>query len=309
MSRIAARCRASPRDDISSHICFILQFNIDKTAKTYTVIEVSDAWDGYEEYLNETAEGAYGNSQSTKNHIYVYFDKDLNGNAKEGYASIKAEVLDSFNSYRSIISGCQKYIYDRSAQTVTITNVLVGKSTGGSERVNVILKVSADKATIWLDDSENARLYSPSSNQDWVSTGTVNTLGQPKSSTVETVSYTGTGALYDGDSNLGNYAAITLVLNQDANGNLVDGTASFVVKSFGSPIISVSTTYEMTSTQITLKDAKTGNVRAGNVITSDIVFTINADGSLACSGRYNSTSSNDKSAAVDMDGVTLTKSE
>lgn len=154
-------------------------FNIDTSKHTYTEVFANNVWTGAASYSIGNASGAYEGVATNKAVISVTFDKNLFGDPYAGYIafSIMIDPGDGLG-YRSAVSACPKYTYDRSAGTITLPNVLVGTGVGtNSERRTLVLRVSSDLQTMWLDsDVCGDKIYSTGSYKHYVYTGTTNTL-------------------------------------------------------------------------------------------------------------------------------------
>ena len=154
---------------------------VDFSAKTYAEM-TSDEWDGEESYSLNEATGKYGNQEEAAIHtMSVAFDQDLRGNSMPGYAAIKTDFVSTggLRTTGGIADIC-KYIYNEKAGTVTVTNVLAGTSASTSGKRNLTFVVSADKQSMYLDDSKEDRIYGIGRDGSYWLTGEVNTLLAPE---------------------------------------------------------------------------------------------------------------------------------
>ena len=91
---------------------------------------------------------------------------------EKGQAKIQARFFGPYNSddpyaYGSeeLINDTQAYVYDSSAETLIISNVLQGKSGAwGSERKDIVFEVSPDKGSLtftidWIISTANPNKY------------------------------------------------------------------------------------------------------------------------------------------------------
>lgn len=125
-----------------------VKYLIDATAHTYSETQADDSWDGP---VHLYAQSDYGfnkdlSSDWIKGYVYVDMDRDYSGNAKPGYALIKLFVPERFGSRDEIVGDCVPYVYDKSAGTLVLSQVLQGKSDDwGQVRYDVNFTVSADQ--------------------------------------------------------------------------------------------------------------------------------------------------------------------
>ncbi len=153
-------------------------FAIDSSAKTYTET-ISDPWDGQEEYTLTGARGAFrGGELNDNNSMSVKFTK----NAKGKYvAQIRFTIkrTDGFSGQDGIADDCS-ILYDAKNATVTVTNVYMGTSATSTGKGTIKLKVSADKYSLWVDDTDSDRIFATGNVNSYLLTGTINTMTAPK---------------------------------------------------------------------------------------------------------------------------------
>lgn len=260
------------------------QFTIDTTNHTFAE-ETGDEWDGATHYNLANARGAYQtNPENTKNSIDVVLDHNLVGADKPGYASITVYINrnDGMGSLAAI-TGCEKYVYNAAKSTLTITNVYVGEGTTGYKRQNIVFIVSANKKSMWLDDSEFDRYYSLNRNGSYILTGPQNTLTTDEEiggggDSVSGRTFTAaTKAKY-----MANYevdADVKLAIDSDKNGEPAEGRATlYVTATIGSKyeLVNDCVAYTFADSKLTLRDVTVGNgdMFSGLTKTTDIVFTL-----------------------------------
>lgn len=81
--------------------------------------------------------------------IFVYMDKDMDGNVKTDYATVKVTVNDT-----PIVHDCKPYVYDESTSTLTIQGISQGWMSGKTD-MDMPFKVSGDKSQIQLPSDYN----------------------------------------------------------------------------------------------------------------------------------------------------------
>ncbi|MDE5608130.1 MAG: hypothetical protein K2I64_04260 [Muribaculaceae bacterium] len=153
-------------------------FAIDPAAKTY-VETVSDPWDGQAEYTLSTARGVFrGGEPNDNNSMSVKFTQNDKG---KDVVDIRFNIKrnDGFSGADGISDLCS-YLYDAKNQTVVVTNVYMGTSANSSGIGTITLKVSDDKNSLWLDDTESDRLYMVGNTNSYLFTGAVNTMYAPR---------------------------------------------------------------------------------------------------------------------------------
>lgn len=138
---------------------------IDKVSHTYALIGGEGEWDGPTEFSLITETGVGGPS----NKVFITVTLD---SGEKGQAKIQARFFGPYNSddpyaYGSeeLINDTQAYVYDSSAETLIISNVLQGKSGAwGSERKDIVFEVSPDKGSLtftidWIISTANPNKY------------------------------------------------------------------------------------------------------------------------------------------------------
>lgn len=257
------------------------QLTINVQNKTFTE-EADEAWTGPMHYYLTTARGAFKtNGETSDNTIELYIDHTLTAAEKPGYAALSVSLKrhDGFSD-QTVISSCQKYVYNAAASTITITNVLMGEGTTGYKYQNVVLKVSADKKTIWFDDSEFDRYYDYSRTGSYILTGTVNTLTTDE--IVDTPSLEGKtfSAATKGKYLTSNEidAKVKLAVGFDKTGATAEGRATLeVIATMGGDyeVVNDCVDYTFADGKLTLKNVTVGNgdMFSGATKTTDIVFT------------------------------------
>lgn len=116
---------------------------IDRSTMTYTVSE-SVSWDGPKNFSLVTETGT---GPSSKVFFLLTIDEGEAGMAKVQvtFASPYTGTIDGYGS-EDLTNDTQAYVYDAGSQTLTVTNVLQGKSSSWvSERKDLVFSVSADK--------------------------------------------------------------------------------------------------------------------------------------------------------------------
>lgn len=130
----------------------VTKYLIDPINKTYYEVKSDVAWDGTATHFY--GKGAYGYNSSVSSSwvecdATLDLDRDMNGQVKERYASIRMTVPNDFFGRDMIVSDCVPYIYDPATGSLILPQVLQGKKGAwGQERRDIELRVSEDKQTI-----------------------------------------------------------------------------------------------------------------------------------------------------------------
>lgn len=136
----------------------------------------SAEWTGANLFQNEQASGVYDGTETSKHHIYVRMDQNLNGSENKGYCSIRVDMSKGYSYDSYFISSGGQYVYNPKEGTITVSQVLLGVQGGGqTERRDLVLRVSEDLQSITLDDSEFDKLYGSRTNT-YLYTGEKNPL-------------------------------------------------------------------------------------------------------------------------------------
>ncbi len=254
-------------------------FVVDRDARTYSEM-VSDTWDGAAEYTNDAAAGSYrGAEVNNLNSLSIQFDKDYAGNAAPGTAAVRFKVLrnDGFTGgLTELVASAGKYIYNAESNTIIITNLYMGTSATTSTRRNLVLKVAADKLSMWIDDSTEDRIYGTGRDGSYILTGSANALLAPVPPVALEEMYKGAPTLnawgddYALTSSIEFDAATSkaniTIFSPDFDMNLLEGSFDYEVKGNNVTIKQV-TSYEMVDYQVTATPV-------------DVVFTVAEDGTM-----------------------------
>ena len=88
--------------------------------------------------------------------VSVFMDKDVDGNAKVGYATVYATINGS-----AIINECQPYVYDASTNTLTVQSITQGWMSG-AQPFDIPFVIAADKSYIQFPNNyQYGNLYHP----------------------------------------------------------------------------------------------------------------------------------------------------
>lgn len=123
---------------------------IDMNARTYTAVGGDGAWDGPDHFAT-TGDFGYWNG-TRRALVSVTLDGET--------ANFRAIVENDYGEMgESVTSDAVKYVYDPDTGTLTLSQVTQGKADGGwgSERADIVLKVSDDKRTLTFTQD---RIYS-----------------------------------------------------------------------------------------------------------------------------------------------------
>lgn len=250
-------------------------FVIDRDARTYSEM-VADVWNGQKQYTKDDAVGAFRReAENSNNYMRIDFDKNFAGADEPGTACVRFSVArnDGFGGGTSeMVASSGRYIYNAQSKTIVITNVYMGTSATTSNRRNLVLKVSDDLLSMWIDDSAEERVYGTGCDGSYLLTGTVNTMTAPAPAIELASKYTGTpnmmvfGGAKPTDT--------TLTIN-------ADGTATLHVVGMGYDVLNTTVPYELEGNKLTLKQATTyENGVVPIETTTDIVFTVGDDGAI-----------------------------
>lgn len=254
-------------------------FVIDGKDHTYSEM-VADAWKGADFFSLDTALGAFrGGELNNQNYISIALDKDLRGNASPGDASVTINIRrnDGFGGgFHGAVASIGKYIYNAESRTIVVTNVLVGSSPTVSGRRNLVLKLSDDLRSMWLDDSTDARIYTTDHEDSYVLTGPQNTLTAPAPAAPSLApAYNGAHMVTFYGSPRESQSSLTI--------DEAAGKATIRVTIMGADAINSTVDYVLDGTELTLKGVTVGTKDAF-VLTPqdlDLKFTIEDDGSLS----------------------------
>ena len=251
-------------------------FVLDHDALTYSEM-TADTWDGASQYTKQDAVGAFGNEEeSAANYMCIDFDKNFSGADEPGTASVRFNVVrnDGFGGGVSeMVASSGRYIYNAASKTIVITNVYMGTSATTSGRRNLVLKVSDDLLSMWIDDSAEDRIYGSGRNGSYLLTGTVNTLTAPAPVIdVELApKYTGTPTfdLFGSPTP----TQTTLTFNTD------NQTAHLSVIAMNNSLFDCDVQYSVAGNTVTLHDVRT-YPDGRNYVLADLVFVAGEDGNL-----------------------------
>lgn len=259
---------------------------IDNTSRTYSTTS-SNKWDGQQTYTLTTATGAYMNGeQNTNNYMYISFDTDLRGNPLPGSASVVFEVArtDGFSAKITVTQDIGTYIYDAASKTVVITDLYMGTSATTSGRRNLTMKISDDKCSMWVDDSEESRLYSTSRDGSYLLTGKVNTLTAPRPATPTLAAQYSGKPTIQAFGNAHEVDVADLTIDTDAS------KATLVINAMGASLVDAKVDYTFEDNTLTLhgipscKDTSSVNPTTEP---TDIVFVMDNEGKLKAQQNIN----------------------
>lgn len=257
-------------------------FVVDLDGRTYTEM-TADAWNGQSQYTNNEALGAYGGeTENNGGSMRIDFDKNFAGADEPGTASVRFNVArhDGFGGGVSeMVASSGKYIYNAASKSIVITNVYMGTSATTSGRRNLVLKVSDDLLSMWIDDSAEDRVYGTGCNGSYLLAGTANTLTAPAPAPAVELApkYTAThNVLYMGSP----YGTAETTLTVTA-----DNTATLAVMMGTNELCNQTVSYEVAGNTLTLKNVTTYALESfvPKESKTDLSFTIGDDGKLATS--------------------------
>lgn len=259
-------------------------FMIDTTAGTYKEI-VSDEWDGPEFYENVAVPGQYSGTAGTDNTVRITFNKNLVDKDAPGKAALKITMRNEYGSTTDIVAAAQKYIYDAANKTVTLTNILMGDANGFNGRKNITFKLSDDMTKLYLEGTgEAVRIYRAADPTTYVEIDLANALVGELAGASLAPKYEGGIKIYYYGSPMPE-TPVTLAIDKDPSGADKAGYASLNITAMGSPMFDSCVEYTYEDATLTLKGVTVGDGNYGET-KADIVFTVEADGSLQGSGKY-----------------------
>lgn len=255
---------------------------VDRDARTYSEM-TGDEWTGPKSYSSENLLGSYmGKDVTGGNIMTVALDRDLMGNDSPGNAAVTIKIARGdgmTNNYINAASTIGSYVYNKETNTIIITNLYLGTSPTTSARRNLVMRVSADKQSIWMDDSAEDRIYSTDRSNSYVLTGQQNSLYAPAPEPAGELaeSYTSTPTL----SMYGSTKESVGTLTFDG----AQGQATIkVVVSIGTEAVVLDSTVDYTfdGTTVVLKGVAVNSPNSWslNPMYVDITYTLNADGTL-----------------------------
>lgn len=125
-----------------------LTFSINTETSTYLAI-TSNEWDGPLNFTATTSEACYDEALGTTGTIHIGINQNVAGKTTEGKAKVQAFINDNYKKERETNASTVAYAYDAANSTLTLSGILVGTENGRStERIDIELKVSADKQTL-----------------------------------------------------------------------------------------------------------------------------------------------------------------
>ena len=206
--------------------------------------------------------------------ISLDLDKDLDGNDKEGFASLKLLCQDANVDIQECVA------YEVNGSTVVLKNVTVGDGDGGTKQADLTFAVQADGKLLSSDQVYGPTEYSSSFLFDFSQCPLAPEAGseEPEQPEVPAVKL---ASKYNGKFDIGGELVDgSLLIDQDVDGTAKAGYASLCFNLMGTPF-NTSAPYELTETTLTMKGAVVGDGgMMGINKEEDIVFTINEDGSL-----------------------------
>lgn len=238
----------------------------------------ADTWDGQPQYTKEDAVGAYAaENQASESSMTIDFDKNFAGNDAPGTASVRFKVKrhDGFgNGWSDLIASSGSYIYNAASKTIVITNVYMGTSATASGRRNIVLKVSDDLLSMYLDDTDEDRVYGTGRDGSYLLTGATNTLTAPAPAIELAAKYTGKPNM----SAFGNPSPTDATLTFDP----ATMKAHLTVNAMGATLVDQEVTYTLEGNEVTLVDLTHYPNEMDPYTTAkvNLVFTIGDDGNL-----------------------------
>ena len=206
--------------------------------------------------------------------VSLDLDKDLDGNDKEGFASLKLLCQDANVDIQECVA------YEVNGSTVVLKNVTVGDGDGGTKQADLTFAVQADGKLLSSDQVYGPTEYSSSFLFDFSQCPLAPEAGseEPEQPEVPAVKL---ASKYNGKFDIGGELVDgSLLIDQDVDGTAKAGYASLCFNLMGTPF-NTSAPYELTETTLTMKGAVVGDGgMMGINKEEDIVFTINEDGSL-----------------------------
>ena len=259
-------------------------FILDIANNTYKEM-ISDEWNGPDAYENKAVAGQFQGEAGTDNTVRLLLNKNLMGYDEPGKAALQVSMRNDFGSFTDIVAAVEKYIYDATAKTITITNVLMGDANGFNGRKNITFKLSDDLTKAYLEgEGENVRIYQAAIPANYVEVNLENALtGEMPANAL--------AAKYEGEITLLYYSSpmpaqkLSLWIDQDTTGAEKAGFATLKLKAMGTDFFNTCVEYVHESNKLRLKGVTVGDGNYGSK-QEDIVFTIETDGSLQGSGKY-----------------------
>lgn len=274
----------------------VRRFLVDIAAGTCKELSGNDEWDGAVSYGNGAVYGVYAGSAPTyDNSVNVTIGYNLIGAEKPGYAAVSASIRHD-GRYFTVVADCQPYVYDAAARQLTITNVLVGLPEGGSARQNLVMRLSEDKKSLYLEGE--GKIYSTSDPGSYVLADAGNALKAPETLGFELAGH------YEGEYKVGGQgsdqtAAARLVFDKDLDGSDREGYASFTVTVAGQALIASCAAYEIKNGKLLLKDVTVGDGNGGTK-SVDLSFSPTEEEALLGEGTYAGASASTSALTVDL---------
>ena len=206
--------------------------------------------------------------------ISLDLDKDLDGNDKEGFASLKLLCLEANVDIQECVA------YEVNGSTVVLKNVTVGDGDGGTKQADLTFAVQADGKLLSSDQVYGPTEYSSSFLFDFSQCPLAPEAGseEPEQPEVPAVKLADkyTAAFSADDLPV----AGELLFDQDLDGNAKAGYAALKFTALDQTI-SDCVAYETTATTVVLKNVTVGDgSMSGQNKNVDIVFTVQENGSL-----------------------------
>lgn len=136
------------------------EFIINPADGTYK-LQASAAWDGPTKFVAFTNNAHYETANGTMATFYLTLNSDYAGKTVEGKARVQVTMVTDNYDNRDTNTGTVSYTYNSQANTITLSGVLVGTANGhSSERIDIELKVSADKQSLTCEKDITMRAVS-----------------------------------------------------------------------------------------------------------------------------------------------------
>lgn len=121
---------------------------IDTEAHTYTVV-ASATWDGPKSFVGMTNAARYDDNTATMGTVSITLDSNFAGKEAPGKAKVQVIIVDNYYQNQETNGSTCTYTYDDQQHTLLLSGLLVGTADGkSSERIDLLLNVSADKRTL-----------------------------------------------------------------------------------------------------------------------------------------------------------------
>ncbi len=247
--------------------------------------EDNSPWTGAVSYRITNAVGKYSNEPEAAIHtMSIDFDRDLFGHNNPGFVAIRMD-FSSNGGLRTTggVSDICNYIYNAKNNTVTITSVYVGTAPNASGKKNLILHVSADKRSIWFDDSTEDRIYGIGRDGSYWLTGEVNTLVTDEVLPVKLFDkYIGIASLNPEGMSLTVSCNVSLTFDTETN------KASFNVFDASHTYLDMpEAEYTLNGNTLTIKNVTVSEKGEGGYVdvTRDFTFTVSEDGTVLTSNE------------------------